>query len=413
MTSALPDPYAPLLHTLLALVLVLVAARLGGALVARLRLPPVLGELAAGIVLGNLGLLGWHGLDAFAHLPALDMIGQIGVLFLLFDVGLRADNRALLAVGRSAVLVALLGVTASLVLAAVASRLAFPDRPALSHLFLGATVCATSIGITARALADLGRLDSVEGRVILGAAVVDDVLGLVALAVLSGVVTAGRVDGVAIARVVAASAVFLGGALFAGRWLSRQVFRFALKLPAEGLLLTLALAFCFGLSWLAGRVGLAPMVGAFAAGLALDEVHYRPLQARDRESRDVPTLLEPLTTLFVPVFFVLLGMRVELAAFGTPATLGFAAVLAAVAVVAKLACAGGVLEPRADRLIVALGMVPRGEVVVIFASIGSQLQVGGVPVLAPAQFSAVVLTVAVTTLVTPPLLAWRLRAHRA
>jgi Na+:H+ antiporter len=414
VATAPPAPsgsYGGLLPLLEALVLVLVGARVGGALMARIGLPRVLGELGAGILLGNLGLLGWHRFDAVAHQPTLVTLGEIGVLFLLFDVGLHSDLAQLMAVGRSAVLVAALGVGASLGLGTALSRLAFPAQPWLSHVFLGATVCATSIGITARALADLGRLTSLEGRVILGAAVVDDVLGLVVLAVLTDGIAAGRFAPLGAAIVLAKAAAFLGAALLGGGWLARHLFRFAASFPAEGLLLTVALVFCFGLAWLAGIVGLAPMVGAFAAGLVLDEVHYRPLQARAGDGRDVPALLAPLSTLFVPVFFVLLGMRVDLRAFAAPGTLGFAVALTVAAVASKQACALGVLERGADRVVVALGMVPRGEVVVIFASIGSALLVGGAPVLNAAQFSAVVLMVAATTLITPPLLAWRLRGR--
>ena len=407
--AVVAPPHTDLLPVLEALVLVLLGGRLGGALFARLALPAVLGELGAGILVGNLGLLGWHHFDALPHQATLDTLGQIGVLFLLFDVGLHSNVGEMVAVGRSALLVATLGVVAPIALGGALSALAFPDRSLLSHAFVGATLCATSVGITARVLGDLGRLRSVEGRVILGAAVVDDVMGLVVLAVLTGIIAEGRMAAAGVLLIVTKAVLFLGGGVVLGRQLSRHVFRIAARIPGDGMLLTLALAFCFGLAWIAGAIGLAPIVGAFAAGLVLDEVHYRPLRSRDRAARDVPALLEPIAAFLVPVFFVVMGMRVDLRALGDPRALGFAAALTAVALASKQVCALGVLEPKADRLLVGLGMIPRGEVGLIFASIGAGLTLRGAPVVDPLQFSAVVLMVAATTIVTPPLLSWRLR----
>ena len=175
-----------LLPILGALALILLGARLGGSLFERLRLPAVLGELVVGVILGNLGLIGVHGLDGVRDLPGLELLAGLGVLFLLFQVGLESDVRQMLAVGPSALLVAVLGVIVPIGLGFAVSRAFFPAQDALVHWFVGATLCATSVGITARVLADLGRTRSVEGRVILGAAVIDDVLGLMVLAVISG-----------------------------------------------------------------------------------------------------------------------------------------------------------------------------------------------------------------------------------
>lgn len=397
---------------LLALVLMLVGARIGGALAERIAQPPVLGELLAGVVLGNLGLTGWHGLDALRTLPGLELLAQIGVLFLLFEVGLETDVAQMAAVGNSALLVATLGVVAPIALGYFASAWFFPTHHPLSHWFVGATLCATSVGITARVLSDLRRTRTPEGRIILGAAVIDDVQGLVVLAVVKGVIEAvdrGRAFEVSAAILILAKALaFLGAAFVLGRWASRTVFRLGARLPGQGVLLSLALAFCFASAWLAGIVGLAPIVGAFAAGLILDEVHYRGLRSRDQADRNVQTLLQPIAAFLVPLFFVLMGMRVDLAVFADPGAIGFSLVLILVAIVSKQACALGVLN-RADRLTVGLGMMPRGEVGLIFAGIGSTLAIGGVSVVDPRVFSAVVAMVAVTTLLTPPFLVWRLR----
>ena len=177
------------------------------------------------------------------------------------------------------------------------------------------------------------------------------------------------------------------------------------------MLLSVALAFCFALAWVAGRVGLAPIVGAFGAGLVLDERHYRDLLARDEKRRTLPELLEPISSFLVPVFFVLMGMRVDLGAFAAPGVLGFAAVLTLAAVVGKQACSLGVLERGTDRIAVGLGMIPRGEVGLIFAGIGATLVLGGERVIGDDVFSAVVVMVALTTLVTPPLLVWKMRGR--
>ena len=175
------------------------------------------------------------------------------------------------------------------------------------------------------------------------------------------------------------------------------------------MLLSFALAFCFFASWLAGVAGLAPIVGAFAAGLVLEDVHYADLRTRDPQRRSLVRLLEPLAGFLVPVFFVLMGMGVDLSVFVRPGVLGFAAALTLAAVLGKQACSLGAMGRGIDRLAVGLGMIPRGEVGLIFASIGRTLHIGGERVVDDRVYSAVVVMVAVTTLITPPLLTWRLR----
>jgi len=399
-----------------ALTLMLIGARLGGALFERFGQSPVLGELLAGVLIGNLGLVGYHGLETLRDQPGLDLLAQIGVLFLLFKVGVETDIGKMMAVGGSSFLVAVLGVIAPMVLGFFCSRGFFPAHHPLTHWYVGATLCATSVGITARVLADLGRTSSTEGRIILGAAVIDDVLGLIVLAVVAGLI--GAADGgrafapLTVAWIVTKAMLFLGLAIGIGRWASRRAFALATRLSGAGVLLSVALAFCFALAWVAGRVGLAPIVGAFGAGLVLDERHYRDLLARDEKRRTLPELLEPISSFLVPVFFVLMGMRVDLGAFAAPGVLGFAAVLTLAAVVGKQACSLGVLERGTDRIAVGLGMIPRGEVGLIFAGIGATLVLGGERVIGDDVFSAVVIMVALTTLVTPPLLVWKMRGAR-
>lgn len=402
-----------LLPVLEALVLVLLSARIGGSLFAVLGLPAVLGELAAGAVLGALGHAGF-GLFAGAETRVvLDTLAQLGVLFLLFAVGLESDVARLRAVGPSALLVAVLGVIAPMVLGVGVSAWLHPEQPGLAHAFVGATLAATSVGITARVLAEAGRATSVEGRIILGAAVIDDVLGLIVLAAVSGMIAAadaGRAFSAGeLVLVVGKAAGFLGAALVLGRAASKGAFAFARRLRGEGVLVTVAVAFCFTLSWIAGLAGLAPIVGAFAAGLVLDEIHYRDLLAREARARSLEDLLGPVTQLLVPVFFVLMGMAVDVTAFANAGVLGFAAALTVAAVIGKQVCALGVLERGADRVAVGLGMIPRGEVGLIFASIGRALRLDGAPVIDETTYAAVVAMVALTTVLTPPLLAVRLR----
>jgi len=405
-------PAVDLLPVLAGLVVVLLAGRLGGAAFEALGQSAVLGELLAGVVIGNLGLVGIHAFDALRGERGLELLGQIGILFLLFQVGLESDVRRMFSVGRSSLLVAVLGVVAPLVLGFFVSRAFFPTHAALTHWFVGATLCATSVGITARLLRELGRTESVEGRIVLGAAVIDDVLGLIVLAVVAGVIQAAdrgaAFDVPAVAWIVARALGFLIVAVVAGRWLSRRAFRFA-ALRSEGLLLTLALAFCFLVAWLAGRAGLAPIVGAFSAGLVVEDVHVEAGRGPARERRAVSEMLEPIAGFLVPVFFVLMGLRVDLGVFGERGVIGFAIVLTLAAIVGKQLCALGVLEKGADRIAVGLGMIPRGEVGLILASVGATLTLGGVRVIDDRVYSAVVAMVAITTLLTPPLLVARLR----
>ncbi|HXT52467.1 MAG TPA: cation:proton antiporter, partial [Thermoanaerobaculia bacterium] len=258
-----------------------------------------------------------------------------------------------------------------------------------------------------RVLADLGKLQAPESRIVLGAAVIDDVLGLVILAVVIGSIEAAdrgaELRATSVLWIIGKAALFLFGSLAAGGWVSKRLFGIASRLQIRGMLLAGSLAVAFLFAWLADLVGLAPIVGAFAAGLILDEVHYRDLV--DRADHELEDLLAPIAGFLVPLFFVHMGLAVDLRSFAQLPVLGLAALLLVAAVLGKLACAGGVLRRGLDRLSVAVGMVPRGEVGLIFAGIGAQLMLHGERVVAPAIFSALVIVVIATTVVTPPLLA--------
>jgi Kef-type K+ transport system membrane component KefB len=396
----------PVVPVLLGLVVILAAAKMGGEIFERLGQPAVLGELSFGILLGNLALAGFGGLEFLQTSPGIEILAQLGVILLLFQVGLESNVGEMLSVGWSSLMVAVLGVIAPFFLGWGVSAWLLPHEETLAHVFIGATLSATSVGITARVLADLGKLAARESKIILGAAVIDDVLGLVILSVISGVIgaanTGGALDSLDALAIVAKAVAFLAGAILIGGWLSRRVFRLAGLLKVQGMLLALSLAVCFLLAYLADRIGLATIVGAFAAGLILDGVHYRDLGERTKHT--IEELIQPIAGFLVPVFFVLMGVRVDLASFGRAGVLGFAALLSLAAVAGKMICAAGVVERGLDRVSVAVGMVPRGEVGLIFAGIGAQLLLHGRPVIGPPVFAAVVVMVIVTTLVTPPAL---------
>ncbi len=396
----------PVVPVLLGLVVILVAAKVGGEIFERMGQPSVLGELLFGMVIGNLALLGFGHLEFLQTSVGIEVLAQLGVILLLFQVGLESNVHDMLSVGWSSLLVAVLGVVAPFFLGWGVSAWMLPEEETLAHVFIGATLAATSVGITARVLADLGKLSAREAKIILGAAVIDDVLGLVILSVVSGVISAANTGGTLRASdaliIIVKAVVFLVGAILIGGWLSRRVFRLAGFLRVQGMLLALSLAVCFLLAYLADLIGLATIVGAFAAGLILDGVHYRDLGERTKHT--IEELIHPIAGFLVPVFFVLMGVRVDLASFGQPGVLGFAALLSLAAILGKMICAGGVLERGLDRVSVAMGMVPRGEVGLIFAGIGSQLRLHGQPVIVPSVFAAVVVMVIVTTLITPPAL---------
>jgi len=405
---------AAIAPVLLAVAVILAVAKLGGDLAVRVGQPAVLGELVGGVLIGNLGLVGFHRLDAIASNQEVDLLSQLGVIILLFEVGLESTVGQMLKVGLSSLVVATLGVVAPFALGWGIGAWLVPEAGPYAHAFLGATLTATSVGITARVLQDLGRAQTTEARIILGAAVIDDVMGLVILAVVSGIIAAaaggGAMSGGDIAWTVAKAVGFLGGALWLGTLVSRPLFRVASLLRARGVLLAVGLAFCFVLSWLASRIGLAPIVGAFAAGLILEDVHYRDFVTRGEHGLD--ELIAPISSFLVPIFFVLMGMRTDLRSFMQPGVGLLALGLVVAAIAGKQVCGFGVLGKGIDRLSVGIGMIPRGEVGLIFANIGLTLSVDGDPVVTRATFSAVVVMVIVTTVVTPPALKWSLNRAR-
>jgi len=413
-SAAVEGAGLPLDLTLLAgIALILIVAQLCGALFERFHQPAVLGELLGGVILGNLTLVGITAVEPLRANEVTGALAQLGVIVLMFEVGLESSLGGMLAVGWSALLVAMAGVVAPFFLGWGAAAFFAPREGRLGHIFIGATLCATSVGITARVLKDLGRLATREARIILGAAVIDDVLGLLILAVIAGAIkaaeTGAELSPTYVLMVAAKAIVFLVGVVVIGRFIAPHLLRGVGRFGNRGLLL--AISYCFLLAWAAGRVGLAPIVGAFAAGLVLDESHFE--KADERKELNLEQMLAPIGALLIPIFFVLMGMSIDLRVFARGEVLSFAMILTLAAIAGKQLCALAVVERRINRLAIGLGMIPRGEVGLIFAGIGATLTLPDAqglkqPVISAGVFGAVVVVVIVTTLLTPPVLKWSL-----
>jgi Kef-type K+ transport system membrane component KefB len=396
------------LEILVALVVILLSAKLGGDFFERIKQPAVLGELVMGMLIGNLHLLGWDVFEPFKNDISLEILAEIGVIILLFEVGLESTVREMMKVGFASFMVALFGVIAPFFLGWGVGIWFLPEESTLVHVFIGATLTATSVGITARVLQDIGKTQSMESRIILGAAVIDDILGLIILAVVTGVISAaasGTEEGIKsldVIWIVLKAVLFIIGSVFVGAWILPHYFKFGFQLKAKGVLLSFSLLVCFLLAFIAGEIGLAPIVGAFAAGLILEDVHFKDFE--NRGEHQLEDLLSPIATFLVPIFFVRMGMLVDLTTFADLTILGFAAVLTVAAIAGKQVCSLAVFERGLNRAAIGLGMIPRGEVGLIFAGIGARLMLDGHPVISAGTYSAVVIMVIVTTLVTPPLL---------
>ncbi len=417
-TGAHDDPIS---SVLLGLIFILIVAKIGGALFERLGQPAVLGELIGGVILGNLILFNpsWSFFEPLRVAPihenwaiVIDSLARLGVIILLFEVGLESTVRGMMNVGKSSLFVAVLGVIVPFAFGFGISWLFITELPQslashvpadfslnYIHMFIGAVLSATSVGITARVFKDLGKLKTKEAQIILGAAVIDDVLGLIILAIVSAIITSATIGEplqlFALVKLIVVAIIFLGGSLVMGIYLIPKIMPRLARMRTSGMMLTSALLLAFSLSYLANASGLAAIVGAFAAGLILEDVHFKAF----REKITIELLIKPVSTFLVPIFFVLMGIQVRMESFTDASVLGIAAAITIVAILGKQICSLGVLEKGIDRITVGVGMIPRGEVGLIFASVGKSLNV-----IDNSVFSAIVLMVIVTTLITPPLL---------
>ena len=375
---------------LLDLLIVLLVAKAAAELAERLRIPAVLGEIGAGILIGP-SALGWISMGGERGV-SIAVIAEIGVLLLLLQVGMEMDLAELGKVGKASMSVAIIGVAVPFAGGALAGIAM--GEPGKTAIFLGAALTATSVGITARVFGDLRALATTEARIVLGAAVADDVLGLVILTVVVKIVTGGEVGvGTVLGTVgLAVGFLLLTGVL--GVSVVPRLLDLVQKHASSGATLTVVgLVITLGFAQLADLAKLAFIIGAFMAGLALGRSHQHERIASD---------LGAVGNLFIPVFFVQIGLNTDLSAFSKPSVLGLAAVLTVVGIAGKLVAAFGAAGTRADKLLIGIGMVPRGEVGLIFASIG--LANG---VLSPDLYGALIIVVLVTTVMTPPLLRMR------
>lgn len=404
------------------------------ALVERVGQPAVMGELFVGILLGNLSLAGLNLAEPLRHDLVFRFLSELGVVILLFEVGLASKIEEMRSLGSRVFLVACAGVLLPFLLGfGIVGPLLVPGMTPETRLFLGAMLTATSVGITARVFQDLGKLSSSEAKIVLGAAVIDDILGLVILAVIKAIVESGNIHYQGILRVTFKAVFFIGAAIIIGQSLAHGLGKIISRIHSGvGMKFILAIGFCLVFAYLADAMGLAPIVGAFAAGLILEPVHFihfddpdiiRDVEAVINDSHHelqhrvvhvlenhadthVQTLVKPLAYFLVPLFFVRTGMEVKLDVFFNPSVLLMALGITAAAFVGKTAA--GLLAGPVKKSVVGWGLVPRGEVTLIFAATGKTLGI-----LSDSLFSAIIIMVILSTILVPPVLNFLLKSKES
>ncbi|MGK7925343.1 MAG: cation:proton antiporter, partial [Spirulina sp.] len=422
-TAEEADSSLVLAGVLLSLVLIYAASKIGGEICARINLPPVLGELVGGVVIGVSALHilifpegGSQASDSliiqFLELTAnlspedanavfatqsevISVLSELGVILLLFEIGLESELQELIRVGPQAAIVAVVGVVVPFVGGTAGLMLIF-GIDAIPAIFAGAALTATSIGITAKVLAEIGQLSSKEGQIIIGAAVLDDVLGIIVLAVVASLVKNGEIEITNIVYLIISAGAFLIGAILIGRFLKPFYTALVEKLNTRGQLLLVSLIFAFILSYIAAAIQLEAILGAFAAGLVLAETEKR---------KELEEQVIPVADIFVPIFFVVVGARTDLSVLNpaVPANregLIIAAFLIVVAILGKVVTGFTVFgQPDLKKLAIGVGMIPRGEVGLVFAGVGAASGA-----LSSATEAAIIMMVITTTFIAPPLL---------
>ena len=408
---------------LLSLVVIYLASKVGSELAQRFDFPPVLGELVAGVVVGVSALhlvtfpeggltaadsLIMTAIQLFNHLTpenlatvfasqseVISVLAEIGVIILLFEIGLESDLNQLKAVGVQAVVVACVGVAVPFA-AGTLGLISIFHVPAIAAIFAGAALTATSIGITSKVLSEMGQLKSKEGQIIVGAAIIDDVLGIIVLAVVASLAKTGSVDVVNVGVLIVSATAFLIGSILLGKFFNSAFVTIVSKLETRGNIVIPALVFAFFMAFLGNAIHLEAILGAFAAGLVLEESDAR---------KELDELIKPIADLLVPIFFVTVGARADLSVLNPAvadnrAGLLIAIFLVAVAIVGKVVTGWVVFGiPNVNRLAIGVGMVPRGEVGLVFAAIGSASGV----LTKPLEVSIIIMVIA-TTFLAPPLL---------
>lgn len=409
---------------LIALAVMLMAAKMFH-VIDRVKQPLVVGELLSGIFLGNLALLGITFMVPYETNPIVLFLAEFGVMLLLFQIGLESNVNELRKAGLLSFLVALVGVVVPVFLGTyVLGPLLFPAQPFVAHLFLGASLAATSVGITARVFKEHGIVQSRAANIVIGAAVIDDVMGLILLALVSSLAIGGEVSAASAGMMTVKSVAFLGGSIVLGilaaPWFSKF---FSYISTGTGTKFTVAICFAMLFAAAAQIMGLEPIIGAFAAGLVLDPVHFKffkdpeivrsvkdelaPVSKKEKRLvmkaldeyafHNVEEMIETMTLFFVPIFFVVTGMGVKLAELFSLQSIIIALLISVVAIAGKFV--SGLLIKGEEKWIVGLAMVPRGEVGLIFAAVGRSLGV-----IDDQLYSIIILTVLITTIVGPGLL---------
>ncbi|OSO97031.1 sodium:proton antiporter [Cylindrospermopsis raciborskii CENA303] len=408
---------------LLSLVVIYLASKVGGELSNKLGFPPVLGELVGGVVIGTsvLHLLVFPegGTDSSSSLimsflqitagltpeatPAvfaaqsevISVLAELGVIILLFEIGLESNLKDLMEVGIQAFVVAVVGVAVPFGAGTAGLMIIFGIAP-VPAIFAGAALTATSIGITSRVLSEIGRLNSKEGQIILGAAVIDDILGIIVLAVVASLAKDGAVDVGNVIYLIASATGFIIGAVILGNVFNKSFVAIADVLKTRGGVVIPAFIFAFIMSYLADIINLEAILGAFAAGLVLEETEKR---------KELQKQVIPIADMLVPIFFVAVGAKTDLGVLN-PAIptnregLVMATFLITIAIIGKVITGLAVFgQPGINRLAIGVGMIPRGEVGLVFAGVGAASGVLSKPLGA-----AIIMMVIITTFLAPPLL---------
>ncbi|HIK07589.1 MAG TPA: cation:proton antiporter [Trichormus sp. M33_DOE_039] len=416
---------APIVLTgvLLSLVVIYLASKIGGELSRMIDLPPVLGELVGGVLVGAsaLHLVVFPESGAVAgdsmimtvlqfinnltpdaataifnsQSEAISILAELGVIILLFEIGLESDLRELQKVGYQATIVACVGVAVPFA-AGTAGLILLFHAPVIPAIFAGAALTATSIGITSKVLSELGRLKSREGQIIVGAAVIDDILGIIVLAVVASLAKTGEVDVFNVIYLIVSATVFLIGSILLGKFFNQSFCTVTSLLKTRGNLVIPAFIFAFFMAFLGNAIHLEAILGAFAAGLVLDETDRR---------NELDEQVKPIADILVPVFFVTVGAKVDISVLNPVVPenregLVIAAFLILVAIIGKVVTGWAVFgQPGINRVAVGVGMIPRGEVGLVFAGIGAASGTLDKPLQA-----AIVIMVILTTFLAPPLL---------
>ena len=393
----------PLASTLILLAMLWLAAKLGGEVAVRLKLPAVAGQISIGVLLAALPRF-FEWFPNVAHNHPAEVLAYVGIVVLMFMVGLESSVPQMMKVGLASLRVAVVGVVGPMLMGLLAAYFILPEGTSFAvDLFIGACLCATSIGISASVLREKNAADSQAGRVVIGAAVIDDVLGLLVLAAVSGIAAtsagSGSISWMDLSKTLALAFLFLGLALTIGRWLSPKIFAMTSRLKSEELMLPFAIAFAFALAYLGYYVaGLATIVGAYSAGLILEHHHVETLQKR--EGKSLEEMVTPLVVLLAPLFFVLTGASVDTSALLHPTTLILAGTLTIAGIIGKYV-SGYAAGSGLSVSVIGWGMVPRGEVGLIFVAVGRGIEINGQPLLSAEVQAGVLGAILMTTILGP------------